>query len=88
VVATLRGHLTAQFCTVMTRFRACLAVIVLMLTAHVAAFLANPGTKLAERGYKFALQRHKLCRETTDIRALHIHPDALPHHLRIFLFKA
>jgi len=72
----------------MTRFCACLAVIVLMLTALIAAFLADLCTKLAERGCKFALQRHKLCRETTDIRALHIHADALAHHLQVFLFKA
>jgi len=71
----------------MAGFRACLAVIVLVLTTLIAAFLANLCTKLAERGRKLTLQRHKLCGETADIRTLHIHPDTLPHHLRIFLFK-
>lgn len=72
----------------MAGFRACLAVIVLVLTTLIATFLANLCTKLAERGRKLTLQRHKLCRETTDIRALHIHADALAHHLQVFLFKA
>jgi len=82
------GHITARFSAVMTGFGAVLAMVVLMLTALIAALLADFSTQLAELASRLTLQGHKLCRQTADIGALHIQPDTVPHHLKILFLQA
>jgi len=64
-----------------------LAVLMLMLLACLRALLADVGTELTELLHRSTVQRHKLRRQATGIRALHIQPDALAHHLHIFLIQ-
>jgi len=59
-----------------------------MLTALIAALLADFSTQLAELAGRLTLQGHKLCRETADIGALHIQPDTVSHHLKVLFLQA
>jgi len=61
-----------------------LAVIVLMLTTLVCALLANFRAELTERNGRITLLCNKLSGQAANRRALHIKPNAAPHHFNIF----
>jgi len=82
-----RSHLSALFRTVMTGFCARLAMVMLMFSTFIATFLAYLCAQTTEFPGGVAFKRHKLGCEPTDIGTLHIHPDAVAHHLEILFFE-